>query len=69
MAIIKCPECGKEVSDDINNCIYCGCPLDHSVEIIFYIADDSGSIDVVLNDLDKIEKAIGCFQVNVCEFM
>ena len=27
-------------------------------EIIFYIADDSGSIDVALNYLDKIETAI-----------
>lgn len=27
-------------------------------EIIFYIADDSGSVDVALNDLNKIEKAI-----------
>ncbi|NBH86743.1 type II toxin-antitoxin system RelE/ParE family toxin [bacterium C-53] len=29
-------------------------------EIIFYIADDSGSVDVALNYLDKIEKAINC---------
>lgn len=27
-------------------------------EIIFYIADDSGSIDIALNYLDKIEEAI-----------
>ncbi len=27
-------------------------------EIIYYIADDSGSIDVALNYLNKIEKAI-----------
>lgn len=27
-------------------------------EIIFYIADDSGSIDIALNYLDKIEDAI-----------
>lgn len=27
-------------------------------KIIFYIADDSGSIDIALNYLDKIEKAI-----------
>lgn len=26
--------------------------------IIFYIADDSGSIDIALNYLDKVEKAI-----------
>jgi len=27
-------------------------------EIIFYIADDSGSVDIALNYLDKIESAI-----------
>lgn len=27
-------------------------------EIIFYIADDSGSVDIALNYLNKIEKAI-----------
>lgn len=27
MAMINCPECGKEVSDTAKNCIYCGCPI------------------------------------------
>lgn len=27
MALIKCPECGKEVSDRASNCPNCGCPL------------------------------------------
>ena len=27
MALIKCPECGKEVSDRAANCIHCGFPL------------------------------------------
>ncbi len=31
-------------------------------EIIFYIADDSGSIDIALNYLDKIEKAISSLE-------
>ena len=31
-------------------------------EIIFYIADDSGSIDIALNYLDKIEKAINVLE-------
>lgn len=31
-------------------------------EIIFYIADDSGSIDVALNYLDRIEKAINSLE-------
>lgn len=31
-------------------------------EIIFYIADDSGSVDIALNYLDKIEKAINTLE-------
>ncbi len=27
MALIKCPECGKEISDKANVCIHCGYPL------------------------------------------
>lgn len=27
MALIKCPECGKEVSDTVKNCIHCGFDL------------------------------------------
>lgn len=27
MAIINCPECGKEISDKSETCIYCGYPL------------------------------------------
>lgn len=27
MALIKCPECGKEVSDKAEVCIHCGYPL------------------------------------------
>lgn len=27
MALIKCPECGKEVSDKASACPNCGCPI------------------------------------------
>ena len=27
MALIKCPECGKEISDKSEKCIHCGYPL------------------------------------------
>ena len=30
MALIKCPECGKEVSDKAPACIHCGFPLEKS---------------------------------------
>ncbi len=28
MALIKCPECQKEISDKAAACIYCGCPIE-----------------------------------------
>ncbi len=28
MALIKCPECGKEISDKAKTCPNCGCPMD-----------------------------------------
>ena len=31
MALIKCPECGSEISDKSEVCIKCGCPLGKSV--------------------------------------
>ena len=27
MALINCPDCGKDISDQAASCIYCGCPL------------------------------------------
>lgn len=32
-------------------------------EIIFYIADDSGSVDIALNYLEKIERAINRLEI------
>ena len=29
MAMIKCPECGAEISDRAINCIKCGCPINN----------------------------------------
>lgn len=31
MGLIKCPECGKEISDDLKECIHCGYPLKNSI--------------------------------------
>ena len=32
MALIKCPECGKEISDKATACVNCGCPLSAIIE-------------------------------------
>lgn len=31
MALIKCPDCGKEVSSSAKNCPNCGAPIDTAV--------------------------------------
>ena len=31
MALIKCPECGREVSDKAPACIHCGYPLENAI--------------------------------------
>lgn len=32
MALIKCPECGKEISDRAQACPQCGCPINDTLE-------------------------------------
>ena len=31
MALIKCPECGKDISNIAKNCVHCGCPINESI--------------------------------------
>lgn len=47
MALIKCLECGKEISDKASVCIYCGCPLNTSENNVDNcIVEDRGYIFV-----------------------
>ncbi len=32
MALIKCPECGKEISDKAGACPHCGCPIGNTTQ-------------------------------------
>lgn len=42
MAIIKCPECGKEISDKATQCIHCGCPIE--IEFKYYCKECGAEI-------------------------
>lgn len=50
MALIKCPECGGQVSDKASACIHCGCPLSsntvNAVSKKFYVDVDGHSYDM-----------------------
>lgn len=39
MSLIKCPECGKEISDKANNCVHCGYPINREIKIPKYESD------------------------------
>ena len=40
MALIKCPECEKEISDKAKNCPHCGCPLNEHDSTNSYVDDN-----------------------------
>ncbi len=54
MALIKCKECGKEISDQAISCPHCGCPL--KTEKIKYKTETDLSDEEVIEMLDEAEK-------------
>lgn len=43
MVLIKCPECGKEISDKAEKCIHCGCPIKTHIaqgKVVFQTSND-----------------------------
>ena len=63
MALIKCPECGRDVSNRASACIHCGYPLDSikikDICIVDGVAHDLSSIKVELlnTDLSDTDRA------------
>lgn len=39
MALIKCAECGKEISDKAKACIHCGCPIESKSQETIYMEE------------------------------
>lgn len=39
MALIKCPECGKEISDKAGKCPHCGYPIEEIEKIILLMTE------------------------------
>lgn len=50
MALIKCPECGKEISDKAEKCIHCGYPLKNKTIINKKEYDFSYELELVLKN-------------------
>ena len=50
MALIKCPECGREISDKAKACIHCGYPI---AEIADMLEESEETIKKIIGELHK----------------
>lgn len=67
MALIKCPECGKEVSDKAPACIHCGYPLQESQpREIIWNGRDVTDIEKYFNSLNSDKKRVFVLS---CEYL
>lgn len=66
MALIKCPECGKEISDKSEKCIHCGFPLKQSTNTICNINGKEYDLSFILKSYkehpDEKVKLIAVFR-------
>lgn len=53
MALVICPECGKEVSDKAVSCIHCGCPLNEEISHDTTQKVEITSVDIKGGNLKK----------------
>lgn len=64
MALIICPECGKQVSDQSSQCIHCGYPLKQNTKCIIngtefdlsFLFDENIELANKKNDFGKLTK-------------
>lgn len=55
MALINCPECGKEISDKSMACIQCGFPLQKTRNTLCLIEDKIHDLSSIIDELDNID--------------
>jgi len=57
MALINCPECGKQISDQAKNCPDCGYPINSEVIIV----DKRNNRELKAPPTVVVESKEGCF--------
>ena len=70
MALIKCPECGKEISDKSDKCIHCGYPImNYAYNIYETIEGVEYKLtflkDYSISKIDKIKKIMALANCDV----
>ena len=61
MALIQCPECGKQISDKAAVCIHCGFPLETIKEsIVEEVPNNEYAVIINAYDRDRIYSAVTC---------
>lgn len=68
MSLIKCPECGKEVSDQSSQCIHCGYPLNQKKNTQCIINGQTYNLSFVLDEKYSLPYKVRDFiQITHCE--
>lgn len=68
MAIIKCPECGKEISEHAKSCMYCGYPLEETIPTISTQSSNIQSKKADLKSYSSAAKALSIVAVLIVIF-
>lgn len=75
MAMIKCPECGQEVSSMAKNCPKCGCPIDTQVRCpkcgstdVKLISGASKAASYAMFGIASVNKLRSTYKCNSCRF-
>lgn len=64
MALIKCRECGKDISDKSNVCIHCGCPISNKKS-----KTDNGKIKITFIKIWFVVCSITCIFISLLNFL
>lgn len=59
MALIICPECGKEISDKAQSCIHCGYPVSQDIPFLSKNNTEISKTSQIKNELKVLFKKIG----------
>lgn len=58
MALIKCNDCGKEISDTCYSCIHCGCPIEKLISCSKCGKEMNGDIKICPNCGNKLTEEL-----------